>query len=102
MSIKQRAEAAANDIVSRLSGCGLDSVDAGVFAEIIQAAIDEATAPLRARIAALEGLGPLIETATASLTEYISAGDENTESWAFGVYHKAMEDIHAILKGGAP
>lgn len=95
MSIEQHAETAANDIVSRLGGCGLDSVDTGVFAEIVQSAIDEATAPLRARIAKLEGLGPLIREYGASCYEYGRLGE--------GADRTTLKtEIDNILKGGAP
>jgi len=98
MSIEQHAEAAANDIVSRLDGCGLDSVDTRRFAEIIQAAIDEATAPLRARIAQLEGLGPLIE-------EYGQLREDFgrlVQLWLCRKANDIKDKIDAILKGGSP
>jgi hypothetical protein len=101
MSVEQHAEAAANDIVSRLDGCGLDSVDTRRFAEIIQAAIDEATAPLRARIAELEWLGPLIEELVVSATKYGESVPKDKAEWAMKVGY-VQNDIRRILKGGAP
>jgi len=75
-----------------------------IISKHMQSAVDEATAPLKARIAELEGLGPLIE-------EYASERMRQAEAEAIDEWgdrkmfenraDRAKAKITAILKGGA-
>lgn len=92
MTVEQHAEAAAEEIDRSMT----DGPKA-IIAKHMQSAIDEATAPLRARIAHLEGLGPLIE-------EYRQAFEclllrDTTENHLN--VDRVGAQIKAILKGGA-
>jgi hypothetical protein len=94
VSIDQHAEAAADEIGDEHGDPNGTPVEVIVFRHM-QAAIDEATAPLRARIAVLEGLGPLVEEYASCCADFAryNAGDSGGELW---------RKIDAILKGGAP
>lgn len=110
MSIEQHAEAAAKDIDKLAQGSMYETFgfEAGKLEELvsrhIQAAIDEATATLKARVAALEGLGPLIDDLrelTALHADYVRRGiDGEALRWRIELESVAAK-ITAILKGGA-
>ena len=95
MSIEQHAEAAAKEF--------WDTTDVtfAMLEEMIQkhmrSAIDEATAPLRARIAVLEGLGPLIEEYGKQLMFFGIHGDMRYQHLA----NEVLSLAKTILKGGA-
>lgn len=102
MDIQQHAEAAVKDIaetyraIGHMEGIGHPAEWAAVIiAKHMQAAIDEATAPLRARIEKIEGLGMLVE-------KYI---EETHRTFRIAGHSDQMielnEQITAILKGGA-
>ena len=94
MTIEQHAEAAANEI-DRSATDGPKTI----IAKHMQSAVDEATAPLKARIAELEGLGPLIEEyGPASWNDGYNAAEGQRRSSARG---EVKAKITAILKGGA-
>jgi len=99
MSVEQHAEAAANEIDRSMTEGPVT-----IIARHMQAAINEATAPLRARIEKLEGLGPLIDQLERAYVALAANGTSSIESaqmwqeWAIGRRAK----IDAILKGGAP
>jgi hypothetical protein len=99
MTAEKHAEAAAEEIASWLrKEAHLFPSDGNIaeWAKLIghhsQSAIDKATAPLKARIAKLEGLGPLIERAMALAFQQ-----------GAGVLGKSCSDvkkqIDSILKG---
>ena len=73
-----------------------------IIAKHMQAAIDEATAPLKARVEALEGLGPLVKEMHKALLEYINSIEDCDEMDTFDRYHNTLNKIDAILTGGAP
>lgn len=85
MNIEQHAEAAANEIDRSMTDGPVT-----IIAKHMQSAIDEATARLLARIAELEGLGPLIRQ-----FGHINARQD------FDHASKLATHIDAILKGGA-
>ena len=90
MTIEQHAEAAAEEIDrSRTDG------PVTIIAKHMQSAIDEATSRLLARIAELEGLGPLIEEYIAETLRMFSIAEHSDEMIELN------EQIKAILKGGA-
>jgi len=118
MSIEQHVEAAAWSLWTRqndempswgsLTRTERKAATRAIIARHMQAAIDEATATLKARVAALEGLGPLIE-------EYGDACEEFGRDRAGGIECTSEESekigrdvgdlrakIDAILNGGAP
>ena len=102
MSIEQHAEAAANE-TAKNEGWHDDSdltLLTSVIAKHMQAAIDEATAPLRARIAVLEGLGPMIEELEMAAVWYGEAPPKDKAERARKVGYVQTE-IKRILKGGA-
>lgn len=97
MGIEQHAEAAADEIGGRYE------IDEHWASEIVQAAIDKATAPLRARIEALEGLGPLIEKLEEAVGED-AMGQACSRAEQEGIDERlsnARDAIDSILKGGA-
>lgn len=87
MTIEQHAEAAADEI-DRSATDGPKAI----IAKHMQAAIDEATSPLRARIAELEGLGPLIAEYSWAARDRSKAGQSEAKSLS--------DQMKAILKGG--
>lgn len=96
MTIQQHAEAAAKDIASwlRLNAHLYPSVgNQSDWAAIIQLRIDEAMAPLKARIAELEGLGELMAEYSWVARDKSKAGQDEAKSLS--------DKINAILKGGA-
>ena len=97
MTIEQHAEAAAEKIVERYDEPHFDFVYE-IIAKHMQAAIDEATAPLRARIAELEGLGPLIEEYERDVFDAVLSGRDVDTDPACAV---TGSQIERILKGGA-
>ena len=103
MTIDQHAEAAAEKIVERYEEPQFYFVYE-IIAKHMQAAIDEATAPLRERIAALEGLGPLIEEYADSgivMANAIHTKSPERQKRASERRREALAKINAILKGGA-
>jgi len=90
MTIEQHAEAAADEIDRSMT----DGPNA-IISKHMQSAVDEATAPLKARIAELEGLGPLIEEYIAETLRMFSIAEHSDEMIELN------EQIKAILKGGA-
>lgn len=102
MSIESHIEEAMKHLGKKYGGDGPDSRD--ILRSVIQAAIDEATAPLRARIEALEGLGPLIEEYADERMHQAEA--EAIDEWGDRKMFESRADrakakIDAILKGGA-
>mgnify|MGYP000863070938 CR=1 FL=1 len=97
MTIEQHAEAAANEI-DRSATDGPKTI----IAKHMQSAVDEATAPLKARIAELEGLWPLIGRLQALSMAY-QAEDKASDEFCRVVdeLRAAESQINAILKGGA-
>jgi hypothetical protein len=101
MSVEQHAEAAFEEIAD------LDELDRSepevisIIDKHICAAIDEATAPLKARVESLEGLGPLIEDAIAWGIKFGDA-NEAEEQAVNAELVKMQQKITAILTGGAP
>lgn len=100
MNIEKHAEAAAEEIVERYDEPHFDFVYESI-AKHMQAAIDEATAPLKARIAELEGLGPLIEEVKrrAYSTGTQRAIGDNEWPLSREKMREAEAQIDAILKG---
>lgn len=90
MNTEQHAEAAADEIDRSMT----DGPKA-IIAKHMQSAIDEATAPLKARIAELEGLGPLIEEYIAEVNRLFYLEDQSGKMLDLSL------KIDAILKGGA-
>jgi len=90
MTIEQHAEAAAEEIDRSMTDGPVT-----IIAKHMQSAIDEATARLLARIAELEGLGPLIEEYIAETLRMFSIAEHSDEMIELN------EQIKAILKGGA-
>lgn len=88
MNIEQHAEAAADEIDRSMT----DGPKA-IIAKHMQSAIDEATAPLKARIAELEGLGELMAEYSWVARDKSKAGQDEAKSLS--------DKINAILKGGA-
>lgn len=100
MTVEQRAEAAAEEIDRSMTDGPVT-----IIAKHMQAAIDEATAPLRARIEKLEGLGPLIDEYAGERMkqEYAEAIDEWGDRKMFeNRADRVKAKITAILTGGAP
>lgn len=106
MSIEQHAEAALSEINPDNDWSPQDvHLARRSLAKHIQAAIDEAAATLRARIAKLEGLGPLIEeyaNCKAISQEMYECGDDEKGNKYRDREISAKSQINAILKGGAP
>lgn len=101
MTIEKHAEALVKDMLYRTFPA--DGPDANDIAEThIQFAIDEATAPLKARIAELEGLRELIEQ-YGDVRAHIGTEDgvwhDQPAMWQQMLNLKAH--IEHILKGGA-
>lgn len=101
MSIEQHAEAAVQKLA--IDNCWDVEADLSSVREIVQSAIDEATALLRARVEALEGLGPLIEEYGDARANFVSTycpeTYEECDMWS----KKSLETrakITAILKWG--
>ena len=96
MTIEQHAEAAVReywDAANKADGHGKAMTH--YIAKHMQSAIDEATAPLRARIAELEGLVDL----TPVLAKW--GGYVIDEGWyEEGEVCQVLSKINAILKGG--
>lgn len=106
MSIEQHAESAADDLWKRLveesppfNRLTRDERKA-ILRGIVGRHIDEATAPLRARIDALEGLGPLIEELDIASCRYGMAPPDRDFHQRQRL-EKVRSQIDAILKGGA-
>lgn len=93
MDIEQHAEAAADEIDRSMT----DGPKA-IIAKHMQSAIAEATAPLLARIAELEGMGPLIESLEREIVDAVISNRNLDTDQEYAV---AMTEIDAILKGGA-
>lgn len=89
MSIEQHAEAAAEEIDRSMTDGPVT-----IIAKHMQSAIDEATARLLARIAELEGLGPLIEEYIAEVNRLFYLEDQSGKMLDLSL------KITAILKGG--
>jgi hypothetical protein len=113
VSIEQHAEAAKSEMSATylreaLSGKVLRPIQVReqetvpIIAKHMQAAIDEATASLRARIAVLEGLGPLIgRYGSARFAMGATLSDDRWEGNAKRA-EEIITEIDAILTGGAP
>ena len=97
MTVEQRAEAAAEEIDRSMTDGPVT-----IIAKHMQAAIDKATAPLRQRIAELEGLGPLIEDAIRYAVRFgVCADESETEAESAKQLDSIELEISLILKGGA-
>ena len=100
MNIKRFALAAADEIDE--ASCFDEIVPSETIERHMQAAIDEATAPLRARIEKLEGLGPLIhqygEAKWSQGYEIPTEEHGSSNEWV----KTTLAEITAILKGDAP
>lgn len=106
MSVEQHAEAAVryfneNKPPDRSSESAINTAAAAIVARHMQAAIDEATATFKARVAELEGLGSLVKEMHKALLEYINSVEEGDEMDTFDRYHNTLNKIDDILKGGA-
>ena len=102
--MEQHAEAAADEIDDEMGDNNGTPIEVIVFRHM-QSAIDEATAPLRARIAELEGMGPLIEEYAEYRESSGIAGancDRMERRRQDGLADEAKLQITAILTGGAP
>jgi len=102
MSIDSHIEDAMKHLGKKYGGDGPDSRD--IFRSVIGSAIDEATAPLRQRIAELEGLGTLIEEYVGERMKQAEA--EAIDDWGDRKVFENRADrvkakITAILTGGA-
>jgi hypothetical protein len=108
MTAEKHAEAAANEIASWLrKEAHLFPSDGNIaeWAKLIghhsQSAIDEATAPLKGRIAKLEGLGPMIDKCRSLAYLTGSRRASGDADWKM-VREQMIEvnvQIDAILKG---
>lgn len=103
MTIERHAEAALKEYWDAArKGDGKGKSMPHYVARHIQSAIDEETAPLRARIAELEGLGPLIDRMEKAYMALAAGGIFSSgEMWQTEAM-KQRNAIDAILKGGAP
>ena len=92
MTIEQHAEAAAEEIDRSMTDGPVT-----IIAKHMQSAIDEATARLLARIAELEGLGPLIDLyGSSSWNDGYTAAEGQRRT---NTKNETKAKIDAILKG---